>query len=257
MDLYDKLPSGYDRMPTLTYYKAEKKYSDCVFIVFPGGGYHHLAEHEGAGYAKLFNTWGIDAFVLKYSVAPTSFPAQLNDARRAIQYVRKNAAEYEINPDKIIVIGSSAGGHLASMVSSYKDIVKTEADDEINKENFLPNYQVLCYPVIELVDDEIANKGSARNLLGEGYTDESAKSVCANRIADASAPPAFIWHNADDKTVHVFNSLEYAKRLKSQDVDVEMHIFPYGSHGGGLFTNVHSGQWTKLLFNWLKEMKIY
>lgn len=257
MDLYDKLPAGYEVMPTLNYYKAEKKYSDCVFIIFPGGGYHHLAEHEGAGYAKLFNTWGIDAFVLKYSVAPTKFPAQLNEARRSIQYVRSHAEEYGINPDKIIVIGSSAGGHLASMVSTYKEEVEIPVCDDISKVNFLPNYQVLCYSVIDLADEKIANIGSGNCLLGENHKKEEAESVSANLIADSDTPPAFIWHNADDNCVHVFNSIEYMKRLKSVNVPAELHIFPYGNHGLGGAPNCHCGQWTTLLFNWLKEMKIY
>ena len=257
MDLWSKLPEGYKVMPTIEYYKAEKKMSDAVFIVFPGGGYTHLAEHEGAGYAKLFNTWGVDAFVVKYSVAPALFPAQINDARRAVQYVRKNAAEYGVNPDKIIVVGSSAGGHLASMVSTYKGETVVPEKDELSKVNFLPNYQVLCYPVVDLVDDEIVHNGSRIFLLGENYDKEMAHKLSPQLACDKDTAPAFIWHNADDIGVHVFNSINYAKSLKENGVPVELHIFPYGGHGIGTAANVHSGQWTGLLFNWLKEMKIY
>ena len=253
MDLYEKIPSGYDKMPTMDYYKAEKKYSDCVFIIFPGGGYDHLAPHEGVGYAKLLNTWGIDAFVVNYSVAPNRFPAQLNDARRSIQLVRKYASEYEVNPDKVVVMGSSAGGHLASLVSSYKEKTKDSVEDDIQTENFIPNLQVLCYPVIDLLMSNL----TVKNLLGEDYDEATAMALSADIIADDSCPPAFIWHNADDKAAKVLNSIEYAKKLKESGVPTELHIFPYGGHGEGVSANTHSGQWTKLLLNWLKEMKIY
>lgn len=257
MNLYNRLPSGYEKMPTIEYYKAEKKYSDIAFIIFPGGGYHHLAPHEGVGYAKLLNTWGIDAFVVYYSVAPHAFPAQINDARRAVQFVRANAGEYEINPEKIVVMGSSAGGHLASMLSTYKGETEKYEVDEISKENFMPNFQVLCYPVVDLSNDKIAHIGSRNALLSEDYNKEMAEKLSPQISCDENTPPAFIWHNADDAVVHVFNSINYVKSLKDSGVPCELHIFPYGGHGLGMATNKHCGQWTNLLFNWLKEMNIY
>lgn len=257
MDLYLEIPSGYDKMPAIEFYKTERKSSDCVFIIFPGGGYDHLAAQEGEGYAKLLNAWGIDAFVVKYSLCPIRFPAQLNDARRSIQYVRKNAVEYGINPDKIVVMGSSAGGHLASLVSTYKEKTDGVIEDEISKESFLPDFQVLCYPVIDLADEKFASKRTPKALLGEEHDKKLAESLSANMIADVSSPPAFIWHNADDKAVNVINSLVYAKKLKEVNVPVELHVFPYGGHGEGAAANLHCGQWTTLLFNWLKEMNIY
>ena len=192
MDLWKKLPKGYNTMPTIEYYKTERKKTDAVFIVFPGGGYTHLAEHEGVGYAKMFNVWGADAFVVKYSVAPSRFPAQLNDARRAVQFVRANALEYGINPEKIIVVGSSAGGHLASMVSTFRGEVDYPENDEISKQNFMPNYQVLCYPVVDLVNDEIANNGSRISVLGEDYSSLMTEKLSAQLACDKDTPPAFI-----------------------------------------------------------------
>lgn len=257
VNLYEKIPLGYDVMPTMDYYKAEKKSSNCVFIIFPGGGYDHLASHEGVGYAKLLNTWGIDAFVVNYSLYPKHFPAQLNDARRSIQYVRSRAKEYGIDSNKIVAMGSSAGGHLVSILSTYRGKTEGTFKDEISSENFFPDFQVLCYPVIDLADDKIASKRTPKALLGEEFDKKLAESLSANMIADAFSPPAFIWHNADDKAVNVLNSLEYTKRLKEVNVPTELHVFPYGGHGEGVSVNMHFGQWTTLLFNWLKEMKIY
>lgn len=257
VNLWNNLPSGYEIMPTIEYYKAEKKFSDAAFVIFPGGGYSHLAEQEGAGYAKLINTWGADAFVVKYSVEPAMFPSQLNDARRAVQFVRANAAEYEINPEKIVVVGSSAGGHLAAMVSTFKEEVDVPEKDEISKENFLPNYQILCYPVIDFVNEEFVNKGTRRRLIGENFDAELAQKLSPQIACDETAPPAFIWHNADDCAVHIYNGIDYAKSLIGKGVPTELHVFPFGGHGIGTAANCHSGQWTGLLFNWLKEMNIY
>ena len=251
------MPKGYDVMPEIEYYKAELKFTDAVFVIFPGGGYATLADHEGATYAKLFNVWGADAFVVKYSVAPSKFPAQLNDARRAVQYVRANAEKYNVNPNKIIAVGSSAGGHLASMLSTYKDLTEYPENDDISKVDFMPNYQVLCYPVVDLSDDNIAHIASKTRLLGENYDKDMAEKLSPELACDKNSPPAFIWHNQDDPTVSVLNSINYAKSLVNVGVPVELHIFPFGKHGVGTATDKHSGQWKKLLLNWLKEMKIY
>ncbi|MBE7032800.1 MAG: alpha/beta hydrolase [Ruminococcaceae bacterium] len=257
MDLWKNLPVGYEIMPTIEYYKAEKKYTDAVFIVFAGGGYDHLAKHEGEGYAKLFNVWGADAFVVNYSLSPTTFPAQINDARRAVQFVRANAKEYEVNPEKIIAVGSSAGGHLAATLSTYKEATECSEIDEISKINFFPDYQVLCYPVIDLINEGITHKGSMMNLLGENYSEELMTQLSPQIACNENTPPAFIWHNADDEVVHVYNSINYAKNLIKFNVPVELHLFPNGGHGVGIASNKHSGQWTELLFRWLREMKIY
>ena len=257
MDLWEKLPKGYNEMTTIDYFPAEVKSSDCAFVIFPGGGYTYLAKHEGEGYAKMINCWGIDAFVVKYSVAPTKFPAQLNDARRAIQFVRYNAEKYGINPDKIIAMGSSAGGHLTSMLSTFKEDVETEANDDISKVNFLPDMQVLCYPVVDLSDDAVTHLGSKYSLLGENADKVMFEKLSPQLACDENTPPAFLWHNADDKCVNVYNSMNYVKKLISYGVPAELHIFPFGGHGVGVRPKMHCCQWTELLFNWLKEMKFY
>lgn len=233
------------------YYSAENKKSNAAVIVFPGGGYFLRAEHEGADYAKFFNSLGLDAFVVDYRVYPNFFPAPLLDARRAVRYVRHHAQEFNINPDKIAVIGSSAGGHLVSLLSTYRDELKGEGMDALDKINYIPNAQILCYPVIS-IDEDIANIGSFHNLLGDNFN-ALAPLVSTDRIVDAQTPQAFIWHTSDDDCVNVINSYKYAEALKRKDIPVEMHIFPRGVHGLGLaLDNPHIAQWTALLKNWLK-----
>lgn len=257
MDLWTELHENYCAMPTLEYYKAEKKYTDAAFVIFPGGAYSGLAPHEGQGYAKWFNSLGADAFVVKYSVRPMVFPAQLCDARRAVQIIRSKAEEFEINPEKIIAVGSSAGGHLAAMLSTYRGDEIDFENDEISRQNFLPNYQVLCYPVIDMEDEAICHLGSKINLLGENCSEELVKKLNLCDLCDENTPPAFIWHTAEDGDVHVFNSINYAKSLIGKGVPCECHIFPFGAHGCAIAPGIHTGQWRDLLFNWLKEMKIY
>jgi acetyl esterase/lipase len=129
------------------YYEPLKKSSDAAVIIFPGGGYTWLADHEGKGYAQLLNVFGISAFVVRYRVYPNFFPAPLLDARRAIRFVRFHADKFAINKNKILVMGSSAGGHLAALVSTYLEEIG-EPNDVLRQENFLPNGQILCYPLI-------------------------------------------------------------------------------------------------------------
>ena len=128
--------------PQISYYKPEKTSSDWSVVIFPGGGYHHRAEHEGKGYAEFLNEHGITAFVVDYRVIPNRFPAELSDARRAMRFVRKNAELFGIKKEKIAVMGSSAGGHLATLVSNYLGELPGEPYDEIDNEEFLANAQI-------------------------------------------------------------------------------------------------------------------
>ena len=144
-------------IPQITYYGAKDKTSDIAIVIFPGGGYGGRADHEGRGYAEFFNENGIDAFVCDYRVYPHHFPLPLLDARRAVRWVRYHADEYGINKDKILVIGSSAGGSLATLVSTYREPIEFEGVDEIDNESPFPNGQILCYPVVTLENDDITH----------------------------------------------------------------------------------------------------
>lgn len=255
MKLWDNTPGLCQTEPEIIPYLPEKKCSDAAVVIFPGGAYRGLADHEGRGYAEFLNANGISAFVVNYRVAPHRFPLELLDARRAVRWVRFHAAEYGINKDRIAVMGSSAGGHLTALVSTYRGAIDFEGQDEVDREDYLPNAQILCYPVICNPEKEFAHVGSYHNLLESRETEEQRK-VDPSILADEKTPTAFIWHTAGDGGVNVINSYRYAEKLRTLDVPVEMHIFPFGPHGLGLAPKYpHVAQWSGLLLNWLRLLE--
>lgn len=254
MNLWDKTPGLCEETPILTYYPAKEKKSDAAIVIFPGGGYTHRAIHEGKGYAEFLNEAGYDAFVCDYRVSPHTFPLELLDARRAIRTVRYYADKYGINKSKIIVMGSSAGGNLAALVSTYTKPIEYEGIDDIDKEDFLPNGQILCYSVISLADNNIGHAGCTEYLLGKSQLDKAVELSPELNVTDTT-PPAFFWHTSEDPVVNVINAYLYATALKKHNIPTEMHIFPYGGHGLGTAPkDPHIAQWTELLIKWLKLM---
>lgn len=249
--MWDIVPGYCEETPVIEYYKAQNKKADGAVVIFPGGGYVRRAEYEGKNYAEYLNSIGVDAFVVEYRVAPHKFPLQLLDARRGVRIVRYNASKYGINPDKLAVMGSSAGGHLAALISTYRGEIEFENQDEIDKMDYLPNFQILAYPVIAISDIELAHKGSLQNLVGDHF--ELAPILDPSVMANEKTPKAFVWHTSKDEGVNVCNSLKYGKKLRELNIPFEMHIFPDGPHGLGLAeNNPHVAQWTELLKNWLK-----
>ena len=236
------------RKPTITAYEAD---SDCAVIIFPGGGYSMRAEHEGAGYAKWFQSIGITSFVVDYRVAPYKHPAELADAIRAVRYVRHFADKYGIDKNKIIVMGSSAGGHLAASVSVHYDKDTYTATDDIDKEDCKPNATILCYPVIDMF--EYRHDGSRQNLIGARAFEEDKELMSLHLQVTRDTPQTFIWHTAEDGTVPVENSLLYAGALSEAHVPFELHVYPFGHHGLGLAKAMpHVAQWADSLTNWLR-----
>ena len=259
-NLWDNVPGLCEEIPKITVYVPVVKTSDLAIVILPGGGYSMRAEGEGKKYAEFLSEKGITALVVDYRVFPHRFPLPLLDARRAVQWVRHFADEYGINKNKVIIIGSSAGGHLAALTSTYfEEITDFNINDEISKEDFIPNGQILCYPVINLMGKEgDVHFGSGKNLLGENYA-ELCYGVTPTNIVSERTPPAFIWHTFEDDVVNVKNSLDYAKGLKDSNVSVEMHIYPHGGHGMGIPApdsklNKHVLQWLESLIKWLKYM---
>lgn len=259
--LWDTVPGGFDAAPTITYYKPDVPASDAAVVIFPGGGYTHLAEHEGRGYAEFLAENGVAAFVVKYRHSPFYFPLPLLDARRGVRYVRYYAEKFGIDKRKVAVMGSSAGGHLAALASTYTAPIDFEGVDAIDREDFLPNKQILCYPVINLYDKQCAHIGSGDNLIGIPYEmsndAETRKALTPTLLINETTPEAFIWHTFEDGGVSVKNSLEYAMRLRDFGIATEMHIFPHGRHGMGLTTHSdavedHVARWGDLLVAWLR-----
>lgn len=244
------------------FYEPDEKKSDAAFVIFPGGGYWGRAEHEGKSYAKFLNENGICAFVVNYRVNPNRFPLPLLDARRAVRFVRYYADKFGIDKNKIVAMGSSAGGHLASLLCTYNEKISGENTDDIDSESFLPNKQVLCYPVINLYDEKITHIGSGDALLGDSLNDggdiEMRKKLSGNTLVTENTPEAFIWHTFSDELVNVKNTLEYATALKDAGVNAEIHIYPRGRHGLGLANEEgreekHVAEWGDALIKWFKD----
>jgi acetyl esterase/lipase len=246
--------------PTLTFYPPDSgKANGAAIVICPGGGYHHLAKHEGEDYAKFFSMHGVASLVLKYRLGADGYrhPAMLNDASRAIRIVRTEAAKWKINPGKIGIIGSSAGGHLASTLLTHFDLGNKASSDPVERVSSRPDFGILCYPVISM--GEITHSGSKNNLLGDNPSPELVELLSNEKHVSKDMPPCFIWHTSEDGVVSVQNSIEFAHALAKNNVPFDLHIYQQGRHGFGLvdkypFTNAHP--WTKDLLLWLKVQGI-
>ena len=251
--LWDVVP-GYEEghyFPILEYYKPEIKKANGAVIICPGGGYAKRAPHEGDGYARFLNSYGITCFVLEYRVSPTHFPYPLLDARRAVRYVRANAAKYGIDPEKIAMMGSSAGGHLSAITSCYREKISGEGVDEIDNVLPFPNAQILCYPVTDFE----SHNGSYKYLFGEEY-EKMKELLNPINLVTKETPPAFIWHTETDTSVKMTSTLKYVAKLHENDVRTELHIYPNGGHGLGLAeNNPVVRRWSNDLIFLLKENK--
>lgn len=246
-------------VPTLTaFFPAVTKPNQTAVVILPGGGYSHLAiDKEGTKIAEWFNTLGIPAFVLKYRlpsdlIMKNKNIGPLQDAQEAIRYVRQNAVKWNINPNKIGIMGFSAGGHLASTLSTHYDDKVYESAFKVSAR---PDFSVLIYPVISM-ENEITHKGSQINLLGESPSQELIDSFSNEKKVNAKTPPAFLIHATDDTVVIPENSINYYLALKKNGVSAEMHIYEKGGHGFGLGTNYTSKFWPKQLENWLKANQL-
>ena len=243
---------GFD-VPHIKYFPAKNKKCKSAVINFAGGGYRTRALYECESYCRWLAERGIDAFDVEYRVKPARFPCSLLDARRAVRYVRANSEKYGIDPQKIAVMGSSAGGHLAALVSTYKAKIEGEGVDALDETDCMPNAQILCYPVLDIN----SHPGSFFNNLGENYS--SHRKITPMYLADRDTPPVFMWHTSSDPAVDVNGSFRYATRLHELGVELEMHVYPVGGHGLGLgyypdmnINEPYVTTWASDLEKWLK-----
>lgn len=237
-------------IPTLTIFKpAEGSASGAAMIICPGGGYGGLAQHEGKDYAEWLAKNGVTAFVLKYRLGSAGYrhPRMLEDAARAVRTVRSRAGEWKIDQARIGIMGSSAGGHLASTLLTHFDGGDQTAEDPIEKESSRPDLGILCYPVITL--GEKTHQGSKRNLLGENPSEDLVKLLSNELQVTKETPPVFLWHTAEDTAVVPDNSMLFAAALQKNGVPYELHIYEKGRHGIGL---ANSHPWTEQCLRWLK-----
>ena len=246
-------------IPTLTVFLPDRsKATGAAMVIFPGGGYGHLADHEGSHYARWFNEQGIAGFVVKYRLGPAGYrhPAMLHDAARAVRTVRARAEEWKLDTKRIGIIGSSAGGHLASTLMTHWDLGNTNAADLIEKQSSRPDLAILCYAVISMSQD-FTHKGSRANLVGTNPPPELLKELSAELRVNSNTPPCFIWSTADDTTVSVENSLELSKALHRAKVPFDLHVYGSGPHGLGLgnrnFDRTGFHPWTMDCELWLKQ----
>ena len=234
-----------------------EKNTGTAVIICPGGGYWIEAmDHEGYDMAKWFQSKGIAGIVLKYRLPYGHHEIPSGDARQTMRIVRMNAKEWGIDPNKIGIAGSSAGGHLASTVGTRFDLGNKQSTDPIEKMSCRPDFMLLLYPVISF-DESVGHMGSRKNLIGDGNDWKLAKQYSNELNVTKDTPPTFLILADDDKTVMPQNSIDFYLALKKYGIPAEMHIFQEGGHGFGMTKkNLPVDQWPDMFYGWLKAQKI-
>jgi acetyl esterase/lipase len=228
-----------------------------AMVICPGGGYMIEAmDHEGYEMAEWLATQGVAGIVLKYRLPYGHHEIPLEDVQRTMRIVRQKAAEWGINPSKIGIAGSSAGGHLASTAGTRFDLGNTEASDPIEKFSCRPDFMLLLYPVITF-DEEYGHMGSRTNLIGANAKFDLVERYSNEKQVTAQTPPTFLVHADDDTGVPSRNSVEFYMALKKHKIPAEMHIFRQGGHGFGMNKkNLPVDQWPNLFTQWMKAQGI-
>ena len=244
-------------IPTLTpYLPNPSEATGAAIVICPGGGYGGLASHEGVDYARFLNEHGIAGFVLKYRLGSAGYrhPIMLGDAARALRTVRARAAEWHVDPKRIGIMGSSAGGHLASTLLTHFDQGTETDSDPVERVSSRPDLGILCYPVITM--GEFTHQGSKANLLGKDPSPELVRNLSNELQVTKQTPPTFLFHTWEDTAVPIENSLQFAEALRKAGVPFDLHIYQRGPHGIGLGSNKwdpeHRHPWTRDLVFWLQ-----
>lgn len=243
----------------MLYLPDKEKATGAAVVIFPGGGYTFDAmNHEGHEYAKWLAERGILGMVVKYRVSGQDalhygYPVPFLDARRAIRTVRENADAWHIDPKKVGVMGSSAGGHLASLCATrFGDTFDQETKDPIDQQSCRPDFAILIYPVITM-ENGLTHSGSRRRLLGENPSDEMIEKLSTEKAVTKDTPPVFLLTTADDG-VDCRNSLNFASACKANHVPVSLHLFETGGHGYGLHGKGDLAEWPSLLDAWIRRI---
>ena len=243
-------------IPDITIFPADNSSANnTAVIICPGGGYAILAYNlEGTEVAKIFNSWGVTAVVLKYRlpndlIMKDKSIAPLQDAQRALQYVRENAKQLKIDPQKIGIMGFSAGGHLAANTSTHfkKSYIPNPQNISLR-----PDFSILAYPVISFTDS-LAHIGSRENLIGKNPSPALINDFSNELQVTQSTPPTFLALASDDKTVNPENSIRYYEALLKNNVPAEMHIYQNGGHGFGTHNRTTKDDWMQTLKHWMEH----
>ncbi len=244
-------------VPTVTPYLPDPtNATGAAMVICPGGGYSHLAPHEGNDYALWLNQHGVTCFVLKYRLGAHGYrhPAMWQDAARAVRVIRARAVDWKIDPHRVGIMGSSAGGHLVSTLLTHFDAGDTNAADPVERQSSRPDLGILCYPVITL--GQYTHPGSKKNLLGTNPPPELVRLLSNELQVTTNTPPCFIWTTFEDKTVPMENSLMFAEALRENHVPFDFHVYQKGGHGMGLADKppfAHPHPWANDSLFWLKQ----
>jgi acetyl esterase/lipase len=251
--------------PNITMYKVATGprggTSHAAVIIAPGGSYSHLAmTFEGRDVATWMNSIGVTAFVLKYRLSPYHYPIELEDAQRAIRLVRSRAAEFGVDPNRVGMLGFSAGGHLTATAGTHFDAGNPSAADPVDRASSRPDFLILGYPVISFqasvlgtTDVLSANGNSGKFLLGENPDPKLLDRLSDETQVTAQTPPTFIYHNAADRVVPIASTVAFYLALCKAGVPAELHSFEKGGHGGGMVLGDPArGIWPTLLLNWMR-----
>ena len=242
--------------PSLTPYLLTDGAEHGAVIVCPGGGYTMKADHEGGPIARRLNELGLHAFVLDYRVAPYRFPVPMLDAQRAIRLVRYQAKALGVLPDKIAILGFSAGGHLAGMCATHFDAGTPDAADPVERESCRPDAVAPCYGVLNV--NLMRHAAFNENMTGEQELDlPRVRALSPEYHITPDTPPCFLWHTAADASVPVETSIDFAQKCADQGVPVSLHVYPFGRHGIGLGDETNApgaGSWSALLAKFLHHL---
>jgi acetyl esterase/lipase len=240
--------------PTLTVVPAAiDRPTGTAVVICPGGGYVALSrEREGYQYARWLSSLGITSFILTNRLGDYGHPAPLQDVLRAVRLVRSRANEFKINPARIGVMGSSAGGHLAASAGTLFDLPAGKTGAALDAVNGRPDFLILMYPVITMADPS-AHAGSRKALLGENASPELLELASLEKQVTAATPPTLLIHTQEDKTVPVENSILFYQALTRAGVPAEMYLFEHGSHGMGMRDGLGTAsEWPKRAEEWLR-----
>ena len=268
---YKKADAVWDGTPVYLYTYAMEESPELpnskkrpAVVICPGGAYRFKSDREAEIVAMRYLSKGIQAFVLQYSVAPSRYPSAMLELASAVAYVRTHAKEYYVDPEKIVIAGFSAGGHLCACLGNLWDepVISQVLGEQYQAKEWKPDGMILSYPVITM--GEFTHEESRELLLGEDFTQDMVEMTSMEKRVSEKTVPVFLWHTQEDESVPVENSLEFAVALRKNKVPFELHIYEIGPHGlslcddtvddGNRVFPADNSNWIEMAIRWLKRL---